>query len=332
VSNNSEATDPRDKIYGLLSLAGDIDKLPRPDYSKSVEEIFTEFARVLYSTGRGIFELAGSSNQTLKLPSWVPDWTYPTKNINRWVGNKGEPFIGHINIHMGAVRTYFRAGDSPDEFVIQGWKADTIALTGLEMPDNSLTPNTEWFFDFSTWDEVAMAILLEAETIARCTDVSQRIDLYTNFLAADASSNYKSLNPGPGRLGVYSGFNVLDFDATQVTSGQVAKDAYSKMHEHVEQISSQWASSADDIVSLYWGKVKANIARKAFAITTKGYMALVPGSTMIGDQVVIVPSFRNPFIMRELDNAHQLIGDCYIDEYERHPQIVRLPFEDIILR
>lgn len=330
-SKNSEATDPRDKIYGLLSLAGDIDKLPRPDYSKSVEEIYTEFARVLYSTGRGIFALAGSENQSLNLPSWVPDWTQPAVNINRWVGPKGEPFIGNTNIHMGAVPTYFRAGSSPDEFVIQGFEIDTIALTGVEMPDNSLNPDTEWFFDFSSWDEVAMAMLLETETITRCTDPSQRIDLYANFIAADASPNYKSLNPGSGRLGSYAGFNVLDFDTNQVTSGQVARDAYSKMQEHVEEISCQTASDVDSLVSLYWGKVKANIARKAFAITTKGYLALVPPSTMIGDQVMIVPSFRNPFVMRDLGGAYQLVNECYIAEYDTHPQLVRLPFQDIIL-
>lgn len=34
-AKDSEVTDPRDKIYGLLSLAGDIDSLPRPDYSKT---------------------------------------------------------------------------------------------------------------------------------------------------------------------------------------------------------------------------------------------------------------------------------------------------------
>ena len=47
------------------------------------------------------------------------------------------------------------------------------------------------------------------------------------------------------------------------------------------------------------GKYERNIAGRAFAVTENGHLALVPGSTLVGDRVIIIPSFRDPFVMRD---------------------------------
>jgi hypothetical protein len=43
---------------------------------------------------------------------------------------------------------------------------------------------------------------------------------------------------------------------------------------------------------------------------------LVPGSTLVGDRVIIIPGFRNPFVTREDKETYKLIGDCYAQEYD----------------
>jgi hypothetical protein len=46
--STSLATDPRDKVYGLLGITTDLDPLDEslfPDYEKSVEEVYTTIAR-----------------------------------------------------------------------------------------------------------------------------------------------------------------------------------------------------------------------------------------------------------------------------------------------
>ena len=77
------ATDPRDKIFAMLGMATDVIQLDRaeglpiwPNYSKSVAEVFTEFAKscldyfdTLDILAAKIWEVDG-----LKLPSWVPNW------------------------------------------------------------------------------------------------------------------------------------------------------------------------------------------------------------------------------------------------------------------
>ena len=56
------ATDPRDKIYGLLGLATDSEQLCiLPDYEKSIIEVYTDISRKLITTGETSF--LGVSNQ-----------------------------------------------------------------------------------------------------------------------------------------------------------------------------------------------------------------------------------------------------------------------------
>ena len=90
------ATDPRDHFYSALGIVKDLvrqrssvesiqlslDQLPVPDYAKSVEEVFIEFAIWQLEVSQNLFLLAMVEDQTYRspglmdtLPSWVPDQT-----------------------------------------------------------------------------------------------------------------------------------------------------------------------------------------------------------------------------------------------------------------
>ncbi|KAJ5974359.1 heterokaryon incompatibility protein-domain-containing protein [Penicillium waksmanii] len=69
-----DCSDPRDKVFGVLGL---VDEAIRPDYSLSVEDVYTGIAAYLatYLGDMRILNFAGSSQSNLDIPSWVPDWT-----------------------------------------------------------------------------------------------------------------------------------------------------------------------------------------------------------------------------------------------------------------
>jgi hypothetical protein len=74
-------TDPRDKVYALLGLAS-IDKnmpLPKPDYSKSISEVYCTTARAIiqYTRDLTVLCLPKSYKGLVEhhLPFWCPDWT-----------------------------------------------------------------------------------------------------------------------------------------------------------------------------------------------------------------------------------------------------------------
>ncbi|KAH0434198.1 hypothetical protein CcaCcLH18_05522 [Colletotrichum camelliae] len=73
------ATIPSDKIYGVLGLMERKDEFV-VDYAQSAERLFTDFAvRELQAGHMDVLTHCVDSPKptTLKLPSWVPDWTCP---------------------------------------------------------------------------------------------------------------------------------------------------------------------------------------------------------------------------------------------------------------
>lgn len=83
----AEATDPRDKVYGILGLVSRREAWPKDsiDYSVTVERLYTTAAcHILdYSSWGGIQSLLAAADDSIPLearpmpdlPSWAPDWT-----------------------------------------------------------------------------------------------------------------------------------------------------------------------------------------------------------------------------------------------------------------
>jgi hypothetical protein len=71
-----QATDPRDKIYGLMALCQNQLQI---DYKASVEDTYVNAAVQLFELGsvRNVLHAAGLGNRSAHnpaLPTWVPDW------------------------------------------------------------------------------------------------------------------------------------------------------------------------------------------------------------------------------------------------------------------
>jgi Heterokaryon incompatibility protein (HET) len=82
-ARNRACTDPRDKIFGMLSLVTDRASWPiiKADYSKDDVTVFTEIAAQMISSDYGVRTLLlvqsldPESRNLAGLPTWVPDWT-----------------------------------------------------------------------------------------------------------------------------------------------------------------------------------------------------------------------------------------------------------------
>jgi hypothetical protein len=84
VSCPMEATEDRDRIFGILALSRDVGDLGiKPDYGSTVEHVYTKTAKAIFNHGNGMkgptLELLGlcrslGDGVSNSLPSWVPDW------------------------------------------------------------------------------------------------------------------------------------------------------------------------------------------------------------------------------------------------------------------
>ncbi|KAF2498158.1 HET-domain-containing protein, partial [Lophium mytilinum] len=84
---NAESSDPRDKVYALLGMIREQDRQNlRPDYTKSVRDVYIQMARQLcLFNGKPCFTFIGIISQktaTHRLPSWVPDWSVSHQAID----------------------------------------------------------------------------------------------------------------------------------------------------------------------------------------------------------------------------------------------------------
>ncbi|OMP88004.1 Heterokaryon incompatibility protein 6, OR allele [Diplodia seriata] len=77
LGRNREATDDRDKVFGILGLLRpEEEAVIIPDYSMDVTELYVHCARTILTSGRDLRLLTSCLGpaQSQSLPSWVPDW------------------------------------------------------------------------------------------------------------------------------------------------------------------------------------------------------------------------------------------------------------------
>jgi len=74
-----QATDPRDKIYGLLGISSGVDVSDQGiaiDYSKPIATVYRDFAQYIITSAQS-YDLLSHASYSRRVPSWVPDWTVP---------------------------------------------------------------------------------------------------------------------------------------------------------------------------------------------------------------------------------------------------------------
>ncbi|KPM43756.1 hypothetical protein AK830_g2730 [Neonectria ditissima] len=108
--------DPRDKIWGLLGIAGDSDQLGlKASYTVDTEFVYETTARALLHQGY-ISILKWCRTRQVTSPSWVPNWVLPVRNpwsedlgmpLFKATGTKRQPNVGHTRPDPpGCIRLY----------------------------------------------------------------------------------------------------------------------------------------------------------------------------------------------------------------------------------
>ncbi|KAI1749737.1 HET-domain-containing protein [Xylaria castorea] len=336
---NFRAADPRDKVFGLIGIArstGDA-ALITPDYSLSVEQVFQDTARVLFSLPnerRTVYILAlagtGFSNRSRVMPSWVPDFgeeriCYPYSDISE--------------LHTG---TRFRAsGDLTQDLRIDDDDADSLVVKAITLDrilDFSEFGALDWGLDDFEVADIFKTIRIQHEFADAAFKLCIRHFKPSDTVEELISDRLWSALVGglierkPADVKFKDVFRYWWLNLSLVTS---ARD-----HSHYNQLIKDgalgdgWAFTADGSDTRYQYSVVEACFGRRMAITSSGRLCIVPPLTKIGDSVIIPLGSQTPFLIRERDGesedvSYELASEAWV-EGVMHGEMIGTADEEFI--
>ena len=277
-----KCSDPRDRVYGVLNMLAPRERNAeiKPDYTKTVSQVYRD-AVLSIVNHTGEIELLGhcemqeqplEESDSLRFPSWVPNWTIPI-STDRMYG-------GHASCNSHAETSY-----ENDVLRVMGTHVARIGhvekITWDEMTD--LIPAIQNF---------SQKFLPDIES-ASYVGGGSKLDAYCRSLCenffADQYVPAQASMPDfqQSREWLLSIFN------SQATD--VALDA-------------DVAAGGSD----YLSQVARHINGRYLFMTEEGHIGLAPRAAKAGDCVCVLLGSGSPLLLHPTgNNQYQIIGHCY---------------------
>lgn len=333
-SRSFQATDARDKVYGLLSLA-EVKSVQAmgvvPDYHMSTEDLYKAIAKALLkSSDLSAFHASGmkKSVDTL-LPSWVPDWratdpSSPLTSMQSASSSEGpiEPELS-VPKFTASAATVSDPSFRPQENLLglDGILVDEIEAIGTVSRSRSLRRVS---YMFELW--------------VQCRDVLEQLKNWEDITNARSKDTYIT---GEKRKDAYW---------KTLCAGRVPDGLKSAWHDprykyyrlicplrSAVRVATRWFPRSDKDTwynrFFYWLFRKAwktfrltpaKVERIGFppqtrlstyrrmVRTKRGYMALAPRFSKPGDLIGVFKGGKLPLVVRREGEYLELIGESYV--------------------
>jgi hypothetical protein len=315
-----QATDLRDKIFGVLGLCGNSKgELTVPDYSADVAVVFLNATRRLIKEEGvpGLFSVAGIgyfSDTTPELessPSWAPDWgkafyCVPFSNLRPYLdysaGGKADPNAHHLS---GA--SLFLSAHLLDTIVEVAPPMDRIhTLQGGKFDLKQDFRNEDWYTILDSFQLVMQSSYVQ-KPYPYTSPRQSETEVLWRLLIGDRI--WTQIPPAPADMAEQF---VAYLKLTKIL-----------LHEALKPVEERYHDCQDDILALlerceqYKQYTSFTCAQRRVCVTEKGYVCLVPAFSKIGDTVAVVLGAQAPLVVRRVEGTAQerkyrLVGECYV--------------------
>ena len=307
-----EATDPRDKIYALLGIAGDL-SIYRivPDYSIPFEELYkaTTLQFIMVYRSFEVLNLTFGHSKSSNLPSWTPDWRVSPQDSKK---------ASMMSSHRKHLSGYRASGQMP--FIAYRSEPNLLCINGLffdDIAEISDVLDIEQEIDFcktlAKWEQV---IMQKQRTEKAYVGGGDWVTAYFRTMSADlinALNNEMGKSELPVDVIPIAREVFLSFRQKHGLTYKMLNNPVSSTHPDVVQ-----APNEEHVRRL-------RILQRAFQnrrlfLTKLGYLGTVPEETRLADTVHILCAAKIPMVLRSggvtymgrSAGGYQLVGDTYI--------------------
>ncbi|RSL81600.1 hypothetical protein CEP51_005743 [Fusarium floridanum] len=348
----SMATDPRDKVYGLLGLAESTYGI-QPEYGISIRDCYTATAYQIIR-GSGNLDILRALKRPSclpvtipNLPSWVPDWSYDYYSIPKEARHPITIFkpSAPSNPQMGDYPEY---GGSRGILVLEGLIVDQLDVLGgkLDYPVPTKEPVATanrlrtWNNDVSYNKKVTEAIEELWSTLkgweqlvlgAKCLHTApgeSREDALLTTMCKNQIPLTSDRNVVPDHMRRCIKGMADDSKTSAVSKMLGLPHMVPRLYHMLVGYSKGRRMDDDDsmlfelaILNLRWA-VDQRMAR-----TKGGYLALVTEPCRVRDEIALLKGGKAPFVVRRDGKYWKILGECYVhgimfgeawDERKRH--------------
>ncbi|KAH8587428.1 heterokaryon incompatibility protein-domain-containing protein [Bisporella sp. PMI_857] len=318
-TRDRSATNARDKIYSLRGIARErISKGINVDYGASVEQVFTDFSKLILRVRPDLQILSAvmlrhRDGSELQLPSYVPDWTRP-----KYGGGFLQRYYRFKPTHL------FRAGGETKPRVTSNPESNSISLEGLRLDTiRHVIP-----LRFLLTAGEGSRIFVTQETLQDLSSEAIVSEKY-GFTAEPAWIAY---------------LRTLTADRTAL-SPRICDNYRSQFFSEFSGVSLHTLeTSPSDLPFSVWEKISKDVGTiiedKAMFLTSQGYLGLGQEGFRAGDIVCLFSGGEVPFLVRdasqdsEKTGAFYFLSECYVHgvmDGEAMESSSREPLEQFIL-
>jgi hypothetical protein len=301
-----EATDPRDKVYGLLGLATRFAESTffMADYNLTVEQVYIRATLESMYTEDSLRILLGTETTVAsryRLPCWCPDWSVPS-------------LFGDSDLLFYRAEWFqYRAAGSQ--------KAHPKLLGSEILQVEGILVGTVQFIDItSLWPHATKDKALEAWASRKYAAIGVWNDMGNSHRAYCNGGSWDDAfleTTVAGRI-----LREEWTESKEMESRKITLDDLEELREYFGSGSNctpvnptapvsvqRWVAAGGIEDTVRW----ANL-RRLFFLTDSDHMGLAPLSTVKGDEIWILKGGSMPFVLRAVggEDKYRFVGDCYV--------------------
>jgi hypothetical protein len=314
-TTNYLASDPRDKIFGIQGLLGEIVK---PDYEASVAEVYTSFAKSwIEDSNLDIIIWADESQQItsaepLGLPSWVPDWQF-----------NAVAYAWRPDYHTYSRSSSSRGLESLCKESPRITKASYLEVEGCVCDIIENVMELHWLFPISNFLDDFWAFcrsyIKRAAAKAYPSGITPLQACLNLFVAGyNPWDSQKPLEEQDSiRAFLPYGFNhrMDKWQELLTEMGPNMNAADIVLFQNKLKESETWAGEfwPNDDLAIIMAHLRKYFENECAVFwTTEGYIGLSSNAVRAGDKVCILNTSSMPTVLREKESHHRHVGACFV--------------------